>query len=202
MRRAGAAGTLFSARHVALRTGWHCSRYYQFSRLLGEGEFLDNLAAGLSALYGNDKFTYLVGIGTAGAQIASRLSLLLGTRFSYTFAAGTAAAEPGLRSGTTEYERELSPPPAARVLIVDDIVGKGTALAEIVARLEQDVNKPVLLQAFSLIATGDASELASIGEEVELQALAIATEVEYWPEGDDAFCDMCRGQKDIVARER
>jgi orotate phosphoribosyltransferase len=202
MQKAEAAGTLYSTRHVALRSGWHCSRYYQFARLLGEGPYLDLVTRGASSIYDSENFTYIIGIGTAGAQLASRLALNLGARFAYTFDLVSAAAEPGLRSGHTLYETEVELEPNSRMLIVDDIVGKGSSLAETITRIRSFANPPVYLRALCLISTGDAAEFSELAVKPPLDALMRVSGVDYWREGDDGYCSVCRLQGSIVIRER
>ncbi len=200
MEKAEAAGTLYSAGHVALRSGWHCSRYYQFSRLLGDGPFLDLVTQGLSSVYRSENFACVIGIGTAGAQLASRLALTLGARFAYTFGSAPAAAEPGLHSGPTDYELAIDLDSNARVLIVDDIIGKGTSLTETIARLR--LFEPAYIRAFCVIATSDAAEMEAFGDSVQIDALALIPGVGYWSEDVNGFCQVCPSESHRTIRER
>ncbi|MBX3134561.1 MAG: phosphoribosyltransferase [Gemmatimonadaceae bacterium] len=197
-----ASGRLLdSAAHTALRTGWHCNRYYRFGNLLGDGQFLSDLGRGAAEHYRNVGIERVIGVGTCGAQMASIIGLSLRVPFTYTFASSSAAAEPGTQSATTDYEMDLGDATPARVLVVDDLVGTGSAAAETVLRLRARGGPAPVVHIFALLLAGDAEALFRDVDDISVDVLSTARDISYWEEGSDGHCDVCRSAEVFVERE-
>lgn len=196
----GGGDRLSRSQHIALRSGYHCNRYYFFDQFLGDTEFLEVLTRGLVEYYQEKGITLVVGVGTAGTLIAAALSAKLGARLSYTFAQVREAPRTAT-AAHSELDVEVDVMAGDVVLVVDDIIGMGTALTDVVFRLRGVAGAELSITAFALLRTARQPAQEDELADVETLALHEASGVEYWNEGADRRCEMCREDSDDPLRE-
>lgn len=191
LETADGAGRISKVGHFALRSGYHCDRYYYLDQLLGASSVDDAIVMGLKEHYCDREFTLVLGIGTTGSMLGARVAAALGVRFQYT-ATSTGYSGGGARSAPTAYERGIRLFPKERVLIIEDLMGYGTSLAEAVFRLRDSKYPPEYIAAFCLIVTTEAPANDEILKDIEIRALHHSRAVQYWPADDQGSCQVCR----------
>jgi orotate phosphoribosyltransferase len=199
--RANSSQVMWTPDHVALRTGWHSSRYYQCRQLLTEASLMDQLTLGLAELYRPRGFTDILAVGSSGIRLGSVLALALGCRFQFTFSQRDIKSGLSSQAGYTPYETDIEFSSESRVLIVDDIIGVGSVVSEIYARLQALPETPSYVRVFCLLSLGREKVQLDETEQYEVDYLLDEPSVEYWKEDEDHYCEECRGRGWIVDRE-
>lgn len=195
------SGLGYATQHTALRTGWHTSKYLRCRDLLTNRAFVGRLCQVLARRYQELEVTDLLAIGTSGIRIGTKLAHLLGVRFHYTFnnlRVGTGAQAYG---GYTDYEREVAFTQNARILVVDDIVGVGTVLEEVYKQVGEGANSGGIARCFCLYSVGDMKKALEGIADPQVEYLVSYPDVDYTKEGDDGFCEVCRGVPASLRRE-
>lgn len=192
---------IWSAQHTALRSGWHTNRYYQLSDLLSEDEAIRQLAGGLAEHYEPMGFDVVVGIGTTGARVGSLLAGCLGAQFQLTFSIADGAPRLGQRHAYEEFELEIVVPDSARVLLLDDIVGVGSALQEVARRLREGKSPPAFMHSFCILSLGNGPVEGLSELDLSVDVLLHEPAVSYWKEGEDGLCSECASEPTMVERE-
>lgn len=188
--------------HFALRTGWHTNRYFDLSAVLADAKFQEYVTVGLVSLYKGQGLQQIISVGTAGLQIGNPLALALGCHHDFTFAQNELALSPSRMS--REYsiqERTLTLREGARTLVVDDIIGVGSAAVEVCGRLAVDKREPKVTSVFTLLSLGRDKNSLGVLDDVKVTSLLEMPDVDYWRENAAGECAFCKGVGVEVRRE-
>ncbi|MDO8848379.1 MAG: hypothetical protein Q7W51_08355 [Coriobacteriia bacterium] len=176
--------------HFRVRTGRHTNKYVRCRELCEDSGFSFKLAWRLASFYRDREIAHVIAVGTSAIRVTSLLSVMLpGVEFSYTFA--------DERSYTT-YEQDIKRV-AGNVLIVDDILGVGSVLHQVVDRLRSQDPIPMRIEAFVLYSLGDAKAALADLVDVEVTCLAAFPDVMYWDEVADGTCPQCAPKPGILS---
>jgi len=190
------------AGHFRLRTGWHTNKYVRCRELCADARFISGLCMELKAFYSASEFTDVLAIGTSAIGIATLLSQMMGLKFSYTFQkqSGTKTDATGRY---TEFEIRLDTYKQARVLIIDDIIGVGSVLHEIIPALGKESEAPELVRAFSIFSLGNVKTyLEGDLSLIDVDYLVEFPDVEYSQENPvSGRCDKCPADRSVMVIE-
>ena len=187
--------------HYRLRTGWHTNCYVRCRNLASDLDFVMSLSQVLAKQYITEDLSNIISVGTSAAKIGSLLSLLLGVRHQFTFADVEIKAELAGRRDYTEYERVVVIPPKARVLVIDDILGRGNIIEKISHQFANYAEPPEYLKVFCLYALGDLSDASEELSRVKIDYLVAFPDVTYMKEDPHTrTCEICK-QKPYIAHD-
>ena len=188
--------------HFRLKTGWHTNKYVRCRELFADAGFARRLTIELKRVYGPAGITDIVAIGTSAIGIAALLAQMLNARLTYTFLT-PASGDEGGHGRYTEYEIEIGVFPGKRVLLIDDILGVGSVLNQVVPKLGTDRDAPQMIKAFTVFSLGDPKkQLLSGLEGIDVAYLISFTDVEYEKEDEQTGkCAICGGDLSIIPVE-
>ncbi len=164
--------------HFLLSSGRHSHTYFQCARLLQFPELARELGAELAAFFADTPHDVVVSPALGGILIGHEVARAVGRRFLFTERKET---QMDLRRGFTLEPRE-------KVIIVEDVVTRGTSLLE-VARVVEAHGGVVVGLACLVDRTGGDVELP-----LPLHALARVA-VETW---EPAACPLCRAGQPVI----
>lgn len=164
--------------HFLLSSGRHSDTYFQCARLLQFPELARELGAALAGLFADEACDLVVSPALGGILIGHEVARALGRRFVFT----------ERKDGVMGIRRGFSLEKGEKVIIVEDVVTRGTSLLEV-----RDV-----VEAAGGRVVGLTSIIDRTGGEVELplplRSLARVT-VETW---EPAACPLCARGLDVV----
>lgn len=166
--------------HFLLRSGKHSSVYFQMALLLQHPEWAERCGRWIAKGWSDAGIDCVVGPAMGGVIIAHEVARALGCRCI--FAEKDAA-------GRLTIRRNFQIAPGSRVLVAEDVVTKGTAVAETVAVLRELGVEPV---GIGVLLDRSGGNRMDIG--VELRSLMRRTAPLYEP--DD--CPLCRQGLDLI----
>lgn len=158
--------------HFQLSSGRHSHTYFQCARLLQFPELARELGAELAKPFAAVPHDAVVSPALGGILIGHEVARAVGRRFLFT----------ERKDGVMELRRGFALEPREKVLIVEDVVTRGTSLLE-VAKAVQEGGGVVAGLACIVDRTGGDVELP-----LPLHALARVA-VETWEPAD---CPLCR----------
>lgn len=164
--------------HFLLSSGRHSDTYFQCARLLQFPELAKELGAALGKRFDSVRFDLVVAPALGGVLIGHEVARAIGRRFVFT------ERQEGVMSLRRGFEIE----PKEKVLIVEDVVTRGTSVHEVVKVVEEAGGVPAGLGAI-VDRTGTDVELP-----LPLQSLVRIEVATYEP--DD--CPLCRGGEPLV----
>ena len=164
--------------HFQLSSGRHSHTYFQCARLLQFPELARELGAELSNFYSDTPHDVVVSPALGGILIGHEVARAVGRRFIFT----------ERKDSRMELRRGFALEAREKVLIVEDVVTRGTSLLE-VARV---------VEAHGGVVAGLACIVDRTGGDVELphplHALARVA-VETWEPAD---CPLCRAGQPVI----
>ena len=164
--------------HFLLSSGLHSDKYFQCARILQFPELARELGAAIGSFFDDEACDLVVSPAMGGLLIGHEVARALGRRFVF--------AE--RKDGELMIRRGFELEPGEKVVIVEDVVTRGTSLLEVV-KVVQDAGGVVIGLSSIIDRTGGDVELP-----MPLQSLA-RVKVETW-EADD--CPLCRDGKEIT----
>jgi orotate phosphoribosyltransferase len=166
--------------HFLLRSGKHSSVYFQMALLLQHPEWAARCGRWLAELWAGAGIDCVVGPAMGGVIIAHEVARAL--RCKCLFAEKDA-------EGRLTLRRNFRLDPDARVLVAEDVVTKGTAVAETVSVLRQHGVEPV---GVGVLLDRSGGNRMDIG--VEIRSLMQRSAPIFEP--DD--CPLCRKGMDLI----
>jgi orotate phosphoribosyltransferase len=164
--------------HFLLSSGRHSDTYFQCARLLQFPDLARELGAAIGGLFAEEACDVVVSPALGGILIGHEVARALGRRFVFT----------ERKDGVMAIRRGFFLDKGEKVIIVEDVVTRGTSLLEV-----RDV-----VEAAGGVVVGLTSIIDRTGGDVELpmplQSLARVT-VETWEPGD---CPLCARGQDVV----
>lgn len=164
--------------HFQLSSGRHSHTYFQCARLLQFPELARELGAAIAAPFADTPHDVVVSPALGGILIGHEVARAVGRRFVFT----------ERKDGEMELRRGFALEPREKVLIVEDVVTRGTSLLE-VARVVEANGGVVAGLACIVDRTGGDVDLP-----LPLHALARVA-VETW---DPAACPLCRAGQPVT----
>ena len=158
--------------HFLLSSGLHSDRYFQCARILQFPELAREMGAGIADRFRDETYDAVVSPALGGILIGHEVARALGRRFVFT----------ERKDGEMSMRRGFFLEKGEKVLVVEDVVTRGTSVREVIRVVEE--NGGVVTGVGSIIdRTADSADLP-------LPLLSLArVEVQTWP-GDD--CPLCR----------
>jgi orotate phosphoribosyltransferase len=164
--------------HFLLSSGRHSDTYFQCARLLQFPDLAKELGAALAGRFEATGFDLVVSPALGGILVGHEVARAIGRRFVF---AERKDGELSIRRGFAIEDKE-------KVLIIEDVVTRGTSVREVVDVVEQAGG----------VVTGLGAIVDRTGPDVELllplQALAKVAVATY--EADD--CPLCRAGDPLV----
>ena len=158
--------------HFLLSSGLHSDRYFQCARILQFPELARELGAAIADRFANQTHDAVVSPALGGILIGHEVARALGRRFVFT----------ERKDGQMSMRRGLFLEKGEKVLVVEDVVTRGTSVAEVCRVVEE--NGGVVTGVASIIdRTAEGTELPH-----PLQSLA-RVDVRTWAAED---CPLCR----------
>jgi orotate phosphoribosyltransferase len=168
--------------HFVLSSGRHSDEYWEKFRLLEWPRVTEQLCRQISSLYKQGSIAAVIGPTTGGALLAQEVARQLNTR--------CLLAEPAVNKSGRELRRGFLLHPAARVLIVDDVLTTGLSLRETLSAIQQFQPEIVGIEVLIDRSGGDAITQF----DVPCRALLTVSARTYYAEE----CPMCREGVPIV----
>jgi len=192
--------------HFRLKTGWHTNKYVRCREFCSDINFVTDLCKELTKFYSQYKISDILAIGTSAIRIGSLLSFLLPARLSYTFGdvqiEHIESAIIGKR-GYTDYEKKVTFD-NGNVLIIDDILGVGSVLHDVIGKLKVLPNPPKYIRVFTLYSLGDIKPLVENLSDVDIDYLVSFPDVKYNKEDINTntnTCEVCNEHPEIIIEE-
>ena len=160
--------------HFLLSSGLHSDRYFQCARILQFPDLARELGAGIAEFFGDETCDVVVSPALGGILIGHEVARALGRRFVFT----------ERKEGAMSMRRGFFLEKGEKVLVIEDVVTRGTSVREVCDVIEAQGGLVVGVGAI-IDRTADSAELP-----LPLQALA-RVEVKTWQA--DA-CPLCRDQ--------
>lgn len=164
--------------HFQLSSGRHSHTYFQCARLLQFPELARELGAELAKPFADVAHDAVVSPALGGILVGHEVGRATGRRFLFT----------ERKDGEMELRRGFSLDPREKVLIVEDVVTRGTSLLE-VARVVEAAGGVVAGLACIIDRTGGDVDLP-----LPLHSLARVA-VETW---EPAGCPLCRSGQPVT----
>jgi orotate phosphoribosyltransferase len=188
--------------HFRLKTGWHTNKYVRCRELCSNSDFLSKLAKELFTVYKDLNISDVIAVGTSAIGIGSLVALLLNARLSYTFGHMGIVDSTIDRRDYTDYEKEIGPFDGGNILIIDDILGVGSILHELVGRLRNIPSPPGRIRIFTLYSLGDVKPLLANIKGIDIDFLAAFPDVDYDEEDNVTHkCRVCQKHPGITRVE-
>jgi orotate phosphoribosyltransferase len=164
--------------HFLLSSGLHSDRYFQCARILQFPELARELGAAIATRFLDETYDAVVSPALGGILIGHEVARALGRRFVFT----------ERKDGQMSLRRGFFLEKGEKVLVVEDVVTRGTSVREVCRVVEE--NGGVVTGVGAIIdRTADAAELP-----LPLVALA-RVEVQTWSAED---CPLCRDGVPLV----
>lgn len=164
--------------HFLLSSGLHSDRYFQCARILQFPELARELGAALARLFAETPCDVVVSPALGGILIGHEVARALGRRFVFT----------ERKDGEMMIRRGFAVEEGEKVIIVEDVVTRGTSLLEVAK----------VVEAAGGVVVGLTSIIDRTGGEVELplplKSLA-KVKVETWAADQ---CPLCRQGQDLI----
>ncbi|MBK6735035.1 MAG: orotate phosphoribosyltransferase [bacterium] len=164
--------------HFLLSSGRHSHTYFQCARLLQFPELARELGAELATFFADVPHDVVVSPALGGILIGHEVARAVGRRFLFT----------ERKESQMELRRGFTLEPREKVLIVEDVVTRGTSLLEVARVVEANGGVVVGLSCI-VDRTGGEVELP-----LPLRSLARVA-VETWEPAD---CPLCRAGKPVI----
>lgn len=164
--------------HFQLSSGRHSHTYFQCARLLQYPELARELGAELAKPFADVPHDVVVSPALGGILVGHEVARAVGRRFVFT----------ERKDARMEMRRGFGLEPREKVLIVEDVVTRGTSLLE-VAKVVEDAGGVVVGLGCIVDRTGGDVELP-----LPLHSLARVA-VETWEPAD---CPLCREGRPVV----
>jgi orotate phosphoribosyltransferase len=188
--------------HFRLKTGWHTNKYVRCRELCSDIDFIGVLCQELSRFYSQYAISDVLAIGTSAIRIGSLLSFLLSARMSYTFEDAKIESPATNKKDYTDYEKNITPFDNGNILIIDDILGVGSVLHDVISQLKTLSNPPKQIRVFTLYSLGDVKTLGKDFSDIDVDYLVSFTDVEYKKEDKNSgACELCRERPEIIKIE-
>lgn len=158
--------------HFLLSSGRHSNTYFQCARLLQYPELARELGAAIASRFAGETYDVVASPALGGILIGHEVARALGRRFVFT----------ERQDGVMQLRRGFSLEKGDKVLVIEDVVTRGTSVREVCRAVEQAGGVVIGLGAI-VDRTDKPADLPQ-----PLQALA-RVEVETW---DVAGCPLCR----------
>lgn len=113
--------------HFILTSGRHSQQYMQCAKILQYPAFAEELAAGLAEMYADEAVEVVIGPATGGIILAYEVARQLKARNLFAERA----------DGKMTLRRGFYLPPAARVLVVEDVITTGGTVHEVIDLVAQ-----------------------------------------------------------------
>jgi hypothetical protein len=195
LRRGVLSGSILQ-QHVVLETGWHTNRFISCRRLVAKTSFAEPCARGIAAFFAatGEPITDVLAVGTSAIRLGSLVALYLNAHFTYTHI--------DQRHHTLD-ELEYRTTPGGHVLIVDDILGMGTAIRSLLDEVLESCDGPSRISYFSLLLLGQQIQVETIlGEKASFHYLVGFPDVTYYHPDDRGRCEICESWKGPPPHER
>jgi len=158
--------------HFQLSSGLHSNTYFQCARLLQFPDLAKELGAAIAEFFQGETYDVVVSPALGGTLIGHEVARAMGRRFVFT----------ERKDGVMSMRRGFFLEKGEKVLVVEDVVTRGTSVREVIKVVEE--NGGVVTGVASIIdRTGDDAGLP-----LPLKALARVEVVTYDP--DD--CPLCK----------
>jgi orotate phosphoribosyltransferase len=158
--------------HFLLSSGLHSDTYFQCARILQYPELARDLGARIADMAGDETFDVVVSPALGGMLIGHETARALGRRFVFT----------ERKDGQMQMRRGFTLEKGEKVLIVEDVVTRGTSVREVMAVVEEQGGSVAGVAAI-IDRTGGDADLP-----LPLQSLA-RVEVATWSPDD---CPLCQ----------
>lgn len=195
------ANGVFSG-HFRLKTGWHTNKYVRCRDLCSDIDFVTDLCQELKTFYSQYKFSDVLAIGTSSIRLGSLLSFLMAAKLSYTFGRVHIQSTLVDKKDYTDYEMELLPFDNGNILVIDDILGVGSVIHDLIGKLRDSTSPPNYIRVFTLYSLGDVKKLVQGIPDVYVDYLASFPDVEYREEDKNTgTCEVCINHPEIIKIE-
>ncbi len=164
--------------HFLLSSGLHSDTYFQCARILQFPELARELGAALAGFFPDTGYDLVVSPALGGILIGHEVARALGRRFVFS----------ERKDGVMMIRRGFEIAQGEKVVIVEDVVTRGTSLLEVMKVVEEAGGVVVGLTSI-IDRTGGAVDLP-----LPLQSLAKVT-VQTW-EADS--CPLCKEGRELV----
>ncbi len=164
--------------HFQLSSGLHSNTYFQCARLLQFPELARELGAALAEFFPGTGYDLVVSPALGGILIGHEVARALGRRFVFS----------ERKDGVMMIRRGFELAPGEKVIIVEDVVTRGTSLLE-VKKVVEDAGGVVVGLTSIIDRTGGEVELP-----LPLQSLAKVS-VETWTATD---CPLCQAGQELT----
>jgi len=164
--------------HFQLSSGLHSDTYFQCARILQFPDLARELGAAIAENFRDDTYDVVVSPALGGILIGHEVARALGRRFVFT----------ERKDGGMEMRRGFFLEKGEKVLVVEDVVTRGTSVREVIEVVEREGG--VVTGVGSIIdRTSDSADLP-----LPLQALARVEVATWQPEQ----CPLCRDGVAVV----
>jgi len=164
--------------HFQLSSGRHSDTYFQCARILMYPELARELGAAVAARFPGETYDVVVSPALGGLIIGHEAARALGRRFVFT----------ERKDGEMQIRRGFELEKGERVLIVEDVVTRGTSLKEVIA----------VVESTGAVVAGLGSVIDRTSPDVDLplplQALA-RVDVTTW---EPSECPLCAKGESLV----
>jgi orotate phosphoribosyltransferase len=164
--------------HFLLSSGLHSDTYFQCAKLLQYPELARELGAAIAARFTTETYDVVASPALGGILIGHEVARALGRRFVFTERV----------EGAMQLRRGFALEKNDKVLVIEDVVTRGTSVHEVCRAIEESGGSVVGLGAI-VDRTDEGVDLPHA-----LQALA-RIRVETW---DAHICPLCRKGEPLV----
>jgi orotate phosphoribosyltransferase len=164
--------------HFLLSSGLHSDRYFQCARVLQYPDLAKQLGAAIAERFEDEKYDVVVSPALGGMLIGHEVARALGRRFVFT----------ERKDGAMTMRRGFLLEQGEKVLVVEDVVTRGTSVGEVC-----DV-----VEANGGVVAGVAAIVDRTSPDAKLPHPLVAlarVEVQTWPPDD---CPLCRDGIELV----
>lgn len=164
--------------HFLLSSGRHSDTYFQCARLLQFPELARELGAAIGAKFSEDTYDVVVSPALGAILIGHEVARALGRRFVFT----------ERQDGVMQLRRGFSLEQGDKVLVIEDVVTRGTSVREVCDAVEK--------AGGSVVGLGAIVDRTGAGADLSLPLHALArVQVETW---DATQCPLCRRGEPLV----
>lgn len=164
--------------HFLLSSGRHSDTYFQCARILQYPELARELGAAIASRFADETYDVVVSPALGGILIGHEVARALGRRFVFT----------ERQDGLMQLRRGFALEKSDKVLVVEDVVTRGTSVREVCGAVE--ATGAIVAGVGAIVdRTDEGADLP-----LPLQALA-RVKVETW---DAAGCPLCRRGEPLV----
>ena len=164
--------------HFLLSSGRHSDTYFQCARLLQFPELARELGAAIAANFIDETYDVVASPAMGAILIGHEVARALGRRFVFT----------ERQDGTMQLRRGFSLEKGDKVLVIEDVVTRGTSVREVMHAIEESGG--------TVVGLGAIVDRTDQGADLPLPLHALArVQVEAW---DPSDCPLCRKEEPLI----